>query len=1075
MEMASAGDDIVVETLSGARIDVQAKYHARLDDDGRDALIRLMRGLADPSIRAVLLVDNTSARTITKDLRGDLEKLATGRRERLSEPTRRMLKVFAAAGVNATDAAFSRLHIAVLDLESNGEGEELGFTALRKAIEDESDASDAWERLVKLGLDRTAQGSGNTVATLIDFLGPKIPVRRQGTSAAATVHHYRSWRRDISGSFPVIGFRSVRLSSQNAWDHLVEIGDGSAAPTTLAEELRQYHDPQRDNSGKGDIHVRTDDFLVMRDDAVIVGAAGSGKSTLLKRIASEAIEDGHVPFVVRLKTLAAIENKTLEEALLDVVFEGSGLDAGSRRFVRPTMLIADGVDECGSRRQEIAEFLVKWRRGHPSLKLIVATRSFGYARADFPTFLHVQLEPLWPHAVFELSEAIFTAAHGDSKKGYEDALLFGAALETNNTAAVAARTPLLLACLTGLFAQGRPLPDRRASLFRDILEVLRDQAVPMSSRDDVSAAVADRVAEIAGWRLVDEPTLSVTGLRTAIGDQLFRDALATSARAGAVIAESAIKFWEAHRLVERLTTGTTEIVTFVHNSLAEYAAARFVVGLGRSAVAEWVRRVHGDSRWHQTLLLAAGTDTDTTVIETLLSIDRADGAGPRAALLAADAIHETDALPQTLIDDVVESLFEYLEGDTSSAVAGANRLIGLYRFAPTLIAERSEPLRRDERSVVRLAAEAVTFANRREVLEPSMPISWLEGFLPVVRLRFGKQPLPPHNDKIPTEAYDLYERAAVLALDALFRTAPADDALSIAVTFLKRVRSLDLLSAAEDVMVRYGHHAEFLKVTEWTREFVPLTEKFRPPLLKILEAIAAVVGDADGPILLTRGRYLGRVLTAIGYWDLEGDDLVNLAHHRHDLLSFAIDRAIRAVSARWDELRHEVAVALGIATDANRSPVEMHSFARRVRVDPAWKRAVEPFEFSTIRLLLLDHSTLMNWVGVNLLEAAHPRAGTDELIRDAVLHARWDPLYWLTQILPEMTGSVTVAASLLVERLTTNPNRSCTGMLRALLLDRVRLMRTPASRTVLEPALQLLTASDDAVVAKYAQEVLDIR
>lgn len=1077
-ETRLAGDDFRVEIRNTSALEVQAKYHARLDADFLSSLIRLIHGLAvDSSIHGIILVDSTSANSITRDLRRDIERLAQGRSDGISDSGTRVLGELSRSELSVDAAILSRLTIVILDLHHGSMGEEAGLSALQSVLTNPYQARDAWQRLGKRGLEETAQNGRSEIGSLVSFLEPTIPVLREGGSAAAALLHYRSWLRKKAANFPIIGFRSLRLPSEQAWDHMLERPDECPAVRNLAEELRHYHEQDDDSRTKLHDELRTDDLVLMGEDCIVVGAAGAGKSTLVRRVICAALDEGVVPLHVRLKSFASRlqDGAMVEEALFDVALQGSGISPSFGQSLAPTLLLADGLDECGQLRSEIASHIRSWRRGHAHARVIVTTRSFGHDPADFPDFLNAELEPLPQAAIRSISQEIFAAYFGDASIAATQSVAFEVALQKNQAASIAARTPLLLGCLTALFVQGKPLPARRAVLFHDILEVLRNQQVDRMSQVKVTDTLADRVMEIAGWILINEPTLSKTKLREAIGKRLLHDGLASSTFASSVMAESALEFWEDRRLLERLTIGAHEIMTFVHLNLAEYAAARFAAGLDAADREKWIRRIHREPRWRQSILLATGIESSDAMIRSLLLEEKTGEEESTAAILAADALAEVEPVPVELAEIIAKALMARVTSlsAVNEVIKAAERLVAVTARAPGVATRVIDPFRDHPSALVRLVVEAVLFADEGSVIQSYLPEAWLNSFLPIARFRLGKRPLPPHNEDLPVGAADFHNRTVGLAVEALFRVQSEERALAVVTRFLTPRHGLDVLHHVEVAMARRGHHARFQELTPYIYEslarlFVFNTDRHRASILGLLDATAAVVGQPDSTAPTVESwRLISRLLAALEFWHLDNNDDLAEANEDRRLLEFAIDRTLVGLKMNREELRQELHSAYEVARNLTQRGIYPH--VRQVRVKVDWRRAASPIDPDRVRAALLHKSAIVSWVGANLLENGGAGNRTHEILRDAILGGRRLVLYWLTQISPQITDLQT-SAQLLAERLVKTTDKSSLGILEAL-RDRTTVLNDRRNMLLLK-AINDLASSHDQDIARVATEVL---
>ena len=976
METGEGGDDLRITMATAKVLDIQAKYHARDSKKFRTALVRLIRALAkDPDLRGVLLVDSQSALTIRKELARDVERLGRGLDDSLGDAAKNLLADLRHAAVSHSADIWRRLGVVTLDLEDRSSGQEAAFQMLRSVLNRPDQSRDAWERLVRRGLAETKWRGKSDVAILVEFLAPTIPIAENDTTGAGAFLVFRKWAFDTFSTFPVIGFRSVRIAASEAWDEAAEVDPAIPLPQTLDEELTRYHGAEEASRAIDlDRELQTDDLLLMAEDVVVVGAAGGGKSVLTRRLVVEGLREGILTMRVPLKHLASRldEGRTIDEALADVALDGSGIT--NRQVLIPTLLIADGLDECGERRAAVADALMRWRRGHRDARLIVTTRSFGHSPADLPGLLHCELQPLYPGAIGRLAMRIFEAYFKNGEKAEQTLERFEDALEENRAAAIAARTPLLLGCLAAIFVQGRPLPSRRAQLFAAVIELLRDAPVDRSPSIPVNDAIVDRVMEIAGWLLVERPAMGKSELRDRIGEELRRDGLVTSVPEGRNLAANTIAFWEQHRLMERLTTGAMEIETFVHFNLAEYAAGRFAAALPNEQIDAWIRRSHPEPRWRQPILLCAGAGAVAAVVGTLLDVNDETGA---ASIVAAEAIVEAGGIPGLFIDKTVITLAKQLShSEVRTVVESAEGLISLRFIASRLISEVTLPLLDHENALTRLAAEGVVLAGDADLIPTGMPQRWLALYLPVPGpIDLPRTLRPPERLDLPAGARELNQYCVELALDALFRTLPHEEAIEVASAFLTPQRRLpSILVRAERVFHRHGHADEFRERTaQYMADLYPTlfpsldSEADKATLVALLDAIAAAVGKPDRPgVRLEKWKLISRILAAMQFFKLEPVIRNSPIGKRADqsTLEFAVARTITALGLDHDALRTELGSAY--ATVDQLSARGMYPYVRMVRMRIDWRRASLTAAPALVEKALHHPSASVRWVGRNL-------------------------------------------------------------------------------------------------------------
>ncbi len=100
VESGGAGDDLRVEFVQGADLEIQAKKGQKKNAKLWKAVLRLVRGLeVDHSLRCTLLVDTTASETIRDKLALDIRRLGQGRSDRLRPVGEELVGLLTSAGV----------------------------------------------------------------------------------------------------------------------------------------------------------------------------------------------------------------------------------------------------------------------------------------------------------------------------------------------------------------------------------------------------------------------------------------------------------------------------------------------------------------------------------------------------------------------------------------------------------------------------------------------------------------------------------------------------------------------------------------------------------------------------------------------------------------------------------------------------------------------------------------------------------------------------------------------------------------------------------------------------------------
>jgi HEAT repeat protein len=232
---------------------------------------------------------------------------------------------------------------------------------------------------------------------------------------------------------------------------------------------------------------------------LILGQPGAGKSTLLRQLAERAYDDPHaigldrphLPLLLPLRALARAEG-ALEEHLNEALKEeirlpsplpDGFLDAWPQQLDTPWIFLLDGLDEVPadrylSLRQWIGDLLA-----HPNIaRVILTSRPSAYTEKEWESSrLSVyEIQPFTPDQTADLARRWFG----------EDAPTFLQALETVRSS-VLTETPLLITIAAKVYLERKSLPERRAQLYQEFVDIWLDEARERGLRDELGADVLD--------------------------------------------------------------------------------------------------------------------------------------------------------------------------------------------------------------------------------------------------------------------------------------------------------------------------------------------------------------------------------------------------------------------------------------------------------------------------------------------------------------------------------------------------------------------------------------------------------
>ena len=587
-ETGGAGDDIRITTVRRQEIEIQAKHALARGEEFLNAFRRLVTGLkASESLRGVLLVDRLASAIIRDGLKHDIYRIGTGRTDALHAVTTELVTELGETLVTIVPV-FKRLRIIVVDLDEGADGVSVGQTLLSRVVAS-GKAGVAFDLLGKRYHRSIKRRSGDSVYSCSRYLAMAVGLSSAADSPAVSTTEFSEFVKKRHESFYVPALE-VRLPVGNAWNQVRSFSESDSQAETrvgnpLLAAIEKYHEWSRLSSGTGGNTAAAEAFVQANLRTVILGGPGSGKTTLSRRLAHHFGED-HLVFWVRLPVLSALiaRGRGFEDALINSAIDSSGLgeDEGRQILASAEILVADGLDECDPMRTVVAEGISAWSITHPKTRICVLTRPVGHSPELLPGFVHLELAHLDSGDIRKMARLLFATRlqEPDLTRGASE--FMGAVQHKNTVASIAARNPLLLSFLVRLFLDGQSLEGNRAELFERIVEQIR-KAAPSSRQiaaPVVEYATSWTAAQVAGWSSLKNPGQSVADLYELV-----------SAKLGGGIselrnAENAITQWIEHGLLEWLKVGSFDGVVFVHPSLGEFLAARYLAHSGAAEFAD---------------------------------------------------------------------------------------------------------------------------------------------------------------------------------------------------------------------------------------------------------------------------------------------------------------------------------------------------------------------------------------------------------------------------------------------------------------------------------------------------------
>ena len=644
-ETGGPGDDISLKLDDGSIVEVQAKRGLRADNSFWSVIDSLSEGInsginSDQCTYGILIVCPSSSNSIRRDFAKAIRRVGNESYDDPSKQQRALIERLKQKGHDPAKIC-ARLRIKTVSaLSDHDDAIAAARAELGHICANTSQIMSAWSVLYKSALLAIEMRDRRTSPSLVSVLrSSNISIKSdENDSPAAISQALLKWIDTTTEQFDVLGIDEP-LSTDTAWLQLqASVGyDSIKHGSSIEDALHAYHALSEKSANKEENIIDAKTIGTFRKHCVVVGGPGSGKSLLLQVLARELGKDAFVSLRIKLRDLAKrIETTgcTVEEGLLSLGLDGSGISPEQLRSAgfSDQVFLCDGLDECGNHQADIASGLKAISVSSPSTRIIVTTRPIGYETSELRHWRHYEIRPLNPGEATGQLEILCRSALGTVSDS-EDQLRadIDTYMDTSGSRNFISRSPLLLAFAAALILKRKTLGRSKTDLYVRIFKLIDDAPDPRKGIAlSVPRAIRDSVLNQLGWLVSSSPLLTAEEIEKQCAKNIehgFGEPYLKSLS----LAQNSVAYWEKAGLIERISHSRQDLITFIHKTCGEFAAARYLDTISNTEARQLVEKEFDNPEWEEILDFATQTSVAEMIADVI--IDRAGTAEPASGLI----------------------------------------------------------------------------------------------------------------------------------------------------------------------------------------------------------------------------------------------------------------------------------------------------------------------------------------------------------------------------------------------------------------------------------------------------------
>lgn len=180
---------------------------------------------------------------------------------------------------------------------------------------------------------------------------------------------------------------------------------------------------------------------------------------------------------------------------------------------------------------------------------------------------------------------------------------------------------MLLAFAAALILKRKTLGRSKTDLYARIFKLIDD--VPNPRKDSAPAAsraVCDSVLNHLGWLVSASPLLTTEEIEEQCAKNI-ENSFGEPYMKSLSLAQNSITYWEEAGLIERLSDSRQDLITFIHKTCGEFAAARYLATIDETEARQLIEKELDNPEWEEILDFATQTSVAEMIADAI--IDRA--------------------------------------------------------------------------------------------------------------------------------------------------------------------------------------------------------------------------------------------------------------------------------------------------------------------------------------------------------------------------------------------------------------------------------------------------------------------